>query len=94
VPAVAAETVSMLMGSPSMRARDALLNGQLGVLVDPDDVTGFVDTAVQVLKGQHPNRMIYDPRALRLRVIERYGPEKFFSRLGEILGSRGLQGGG
>lgn len=75
-------------------ARDALLDGQLGILVDPDDVTGFVDAAVQVLKGEHPNRMIYDPRALRLRVIERYGPGSFFSRLGEILESRGFQGEG
>jgi hypothetical protein len=40
----------MLMGPPAIRARDALLDGQLGVLVDPDEVTGFVDTAVQVLK--------------------------------------------
>lgn len=72
-------------------ARDALMDGELGVLVDPDDVDAFGAAAVEVLGGRHPNRAIYDPEELRRRVVERFGPESFRARLEEILASRGLR---
>lgn len=72
-------------------ARDALLDGELGVLVDPDDVAGFADAAVEVLRGTHPNRSIFDPAGLRRRVIESFGPERFRERLEQILDTRGVR---
>lgn len=72
-------------------ARDALLDGELGVLVDPDDVAGFARAAVEVLTGRHPNRVMYDPEELRRRVVERFGPESFRRRLEEILVEQGLR---
>ncbi len=72
-------------------ARDALVEGELGVLVDPDDVAEFARAAVEVLSGRHPNRLLYDPDELRRRVIERFGPESFRRRLGEIVAKQGLR---
>ena len=72
-------------------ARDALMDGDLGVLVDPDDVADFGRAAVEVLTGRHPNRVLYDRAELRRRVVERFGPESFRRRLEEILASQGLR---
>lgn len=89
---------AMACGKPAIAgnrdgARDALMDGELGVLVDPDDVTAFASAAVEVLSGRHPNRSIYDPEGLRRRVVERFGPESFRIRLEEILASQGLREG-
>jgi glycosyltransferase involved in cell wall biosynthesis len=86
---------AMACGKPAIAgnrdgARDALLDGELGVLVDPDDAAAFGAAAVEVLSGRHPNRAIYDPGGLRRRVVERFGPVSFRRRLEEILHSRGL----
>lgn len=87
---------AMACGKPAIAgdrdgSRDALLDGEIGVLVDPDDVDGFAAAAVEVLSGTHPNRAIYDPAGLRRRVIECFGPERFRERLGRILDARGLR---
>lgn len=89
---------AMACGKPAIAgnrdgARDALMDGELGVLVDPDDVAAFGIAVVEVLSGRHPNRAIYDPDGLRRRVVERFGPESFRARLKEILVSRGLREG-
>ena len=87
---------AMACGKPAIAgdrdgARDALLDGELGVLVDPDDVEAFAAAAVEVLSGAHPNRVLYDPVELRRRVIETFGPESFRSRLEKILDARGVR---
>ena len=88
---------AMACGKPAIAgdrdgARDALLDGEIGVLVDPDDVGAFAAAAVEVLSGRHPNRAIYDPARLRRRVIESFGPERFRARLEQILDTRGVRG--
>ncbi|CAN5804492.1 hypothetical protein BH20GEM1_BH20GEM1_10690 [soil metagenome] len=87
---------AMACGKPAIAgnrdgARDALLDGELGVLVNPDDATAFGAAAVEVLSGRHPNRVIYDPGELRRRVVEHFGPESFRRRLEGILDSCGLR---
>ena len=72
-------------------ARDALLDGELGVLVDPDDIAAFGDAALEVLNGRHPNRTLYDPDELHRRVVARFGPQRFRAGLEEILVSQGLR---
>jgi glycosyltransferase involved in cell wall biosynthesis len=89
---------AMACGKPAIAgdrdgARDALLDGELGVLVDPDDVEAFAAAAIEVLSGGHPNRMLYDPVELRRRVIATFGPDSFRSRLEKILDTRGVREG-
>ena len=58
-------------------AVDALCDGGLGALVDPDDTNEIADTLVQILKGDYCHPIIYNPEALRKKVIETYGFERF-----------------
>jgi glycosyltransferase involved in cell wall biosynthesis len=64
---------------------DAVLNGALGVLVDPDNVTETANALIAILARKHSNRMISDADALRSRAIEAYGYQEFRERLGEVL---------
>jgi glycosyltransferase involved in cell wall biosynthesis len=68
---------------------DALCNGELGALVDPDNVEEIVQTLLQLLKGLYPNPIVYKPEMLRQKVIDIYGFQEFslvFSRhLRELL---------
>ena len=87
---------AMACGKPAIAgnrdgARDALVDGELGVLLDPDDATAFGAAAVEVLSGRHPNPAIYDPGGLRRQVVERFGPDSFRRRLEGILDSRRLR---
>jgi glycosyltransferase involved in cell wall biosynthesis len=65
---------------------DALLQGELGVLVDPDNPNELRDAIVSILQRKHPHPLIYHPEALRQKVIESFGYEKFKERLAAILG--------
>ncbi len=60
---------------------DALCNGELGALVDPDDIEAIAQTLIQMLKGVYPHQIMYKPEALREKVIATYG----FNRFSEIL---------
>ena len=52
---------------------DALDHGRLGVLVDPLDVGALATAVCQVLDGSHPNRLLFDPAALRAAVVAQFG---------------------
>lgn len=64
---------------------DPLLNGKLGVLVDPDSVSEIAEALLQIFAKQHPLRILFDPHRLREEVIAAYGYERFAERLREIL---------
>ena len=64
---------------------DAVLNGAIGVLVDPDNVTEIANALIAILSRKHSNGMTPDAEALRSRVIEAYGYQRFRERLGEVL---------
>ena len=64
---------------------DAVLNGEIGALVDPDDVEDIARALLQVLRGAHPNPLLRQPEELRRRVIDAYGYEQFRARLDEVL---------
>lgn len=64
---------------------DAVLNGKIGALVDPEDVGELSATLIQILEGRHPNSVLRDPAELRRKVIEAYGYQKFKQRLGGIV---------
>ncbi|MDZ8055061.1 MAG: glycosyltransferase [Aulosira sp. ZfuVER01] len=66
-------------------AQDALCQGELGVLVDPDDIEAIAQAIIQILQGTHSNSILYQPEVLRQKVIERFGFESFQQTLGNYL---------
>ena len=64
---------------------DALRNGELGVLVDPDEINDISDNLIKILKREHPNKTIYDPQLLRAKAIEYFGFDKFRMTLEQYL---------
>ncbi|WP_392534635.1 glycosyltransferase [Nostoc sp. C117] len=73
------------LGGNQDGAQDALCHGELGALVDPDDVEAIAQTIIQILQGIYPNPLMYQPQALRDRVINRFGFERFQKTLGGYL---------
>jgi glycosyltransferase involved in cell wall biosynthesis len=61
--------------------QDALNHGELGALVDPEDVAAIADSLVQMLTATYPNPLIYQPQALRQRAIDAFGQQAFQRRL-------------
>jgi glycosyltransferase involved in cell wall biosynthesis len=64
---------------------DAVLNGALGVLIDPDNVTQIANALIAILNRKHSNGMSADADGLRSRAIEAYGYQRFRERLREVL---------
>ncbi len=65
-------------------ATDALCDGEIGILVDPYDADEIIDKIVEYLEGNNPNKLLYDPIALRNTVREKFAFERFvecFKRL-------------
>jgi len=65
-------------------SRDALLNGELGFLVDPDDVDEIAHIIIRILKKEVPARLISSDN-LRERVLEIYGFESFKNRVFSVV---------
>ncbi|HEY9647161.1 MAG TPA: glycosyltransferase [Chroococcidiopsis sp.] len=66
-------------------AIDALQHGELGVLVDPDDVQAIAQVTTQVLLKTCDHPLLYQPERLRQRVIEIFGFERFQATLADLL---------
>jgi glycosyltransferase involved in cell wall biosynthesis len=64
---------------------DAVLNGALGVLIDPDNVIEIANALIAILSRKHSNSMISGADALRSRATEAYGYQRFRERLSEVL---------
>lgn len=64
---------------------DTLDNGELGLLVDPDDADEIAAETIRVLRRQHPHPNLFRPEFLRQRVTELFGFEKFKSTVAERL---------
>src|SRR5438270_1894692 len=64
---------------------DAVLNGAIGVLVDPDNVTEIANALIAILTHKQSNGVMSDADGLRSRAIEAYGYQQFRERLGEVL---------
>jgi len=56
---------------------DALCNGELGALVDPENVEEIAQTLLQLLEGTYSNPVVYSPQLLRQKVIDIYGFQQF-----------------
>lgn len=64
---------------------DALCHGELGALVNPDDVGAIGQTISQVLQGNYSNPLLYQPEVLRQKVINKFGCEQFKQTLASHL---------
>ncbi len=67
-------------------SRDALADGELGILVDPDDVGEIAREVIRIITHQHSHPSIYQPELLRKRVIELFGFGTFKHTLTQHLG--------
>jgi len=65
-------------------AIDALCNGELGVLVDPDNVEKLGETIVEILQGKYSLPILYQPETLRQKVIQTYGFDRFKEYLSNL----------
>ncbi len=64
---------------------DALDEGRLGVLVDPQSPPEIADAVLKLLARNHPNHLLFKPDALREAVVETFGQNAFNKRLREAL---------
>ncbi len=74
-----------VLGGNQDGAIDALCHGELGALVNPDNVEEIARTLVQILQGIYPNELMYQPDILRKKVIDYFGFERFQATLAKYL---------
>jgi glycosyltransferase involved in cell wall biosynthesis len=68
---------------------DAVANGKLGVLVDPDDLNEIREALILTLSRRHPLQILQDPERLRAEAIEKYGYARFAKTVKEEIGKVG-----
>lgn len=73
---------AMVCGKPVIAGNqdgsvDPLVDGQMGVLVNPESVPELTEALAAVLTGTHPLAILRDPVALREQTIARFGFEAF-----------------
>jgi len=73
-----------VLGGNQDGAVDALCNGELGALVNPDNVTEIAQTLIQILQKTYPNPLFYQSD-LQKKVIETFGFERFKQTLANYL---------
>jgi glycosyltransferase involved in cell wall biosynthesis len=73
------------LGGNQDGAIDALAQGELGVLVDPDDVGAIAQTLIQILQWSYAHPILYQPEILRQKVIDIFGFERFKHTLSELI---------
>jgi glycosyltransferase involved in cell wall biosynthesis len=66
-------------------AIDALCGGNLGVLIDPDNIAEMAHTLIQILQHTYPHPILYQPEKLREKVIATYGLGQFQQTLLQLL---------
>ncbi|MDZ8241162.1 MAG: glycosyltransferase family 4 protein [Nostoc sp. ChiQUE01a] len=65
---------------------DPLAQGQLGCLVDPDNVEEITDNLIQILQGNFSNPVVYQPEYLQQKTIEAYEFSQFRAKLAKLFG--------
>ena len=69
---------------------DAVLDGTIGCLVNPESVEDIAGSLHAVLSHAHPLEILRRPQQLRQRVIEAYGFERFVKTVDGHLNSLGV----
>lgn len=65
-------------------SKEALLNGELGILIDPDNLEEIKYSIIKVLKKEADEKL-FDKNYLKSKVKENFGVEKFEKKLMSIL---------
>ena len=66
-------------------SRDAVAEGELGLLVDPEDTAEIASEIIRVLRREHSHPILFNPEMLRKRVIELFGFEAFTNTVADLL---------
>jgi len=66
-------------------SRDALADGELGLLVDPENTVEIAAQIASVLRREHTHPILFNPKLLRQRVIELFGFETFKRAVADLL---------
>jgi glycosyltransferase involved in cell wall biosynthesis len=74
-----------VLGGNQDGAIDALCHGELGALVNPDDVNEIAQTLIQILQKTYLNPLMYQPELLREKVIDIYGFDRFKATLAALI---------
>ncbi|GAB4534248.1 MAG: hypothetical protein Tsb0014_20320 [Pleurocapsa sp.] len=74
-----------VLGGDRDGAIDALCQGELGVLVNPDDVDAISQALTQILQQTYPHPILYQPETLRQKVTDTFGFTKFQNTLAQLL---------
>jgi glycosyltransferase involved in cell wall biosynthesis len=69
------------LGGNQDGAIDALCHGELGALVDPNNVEEIAQTLIQIQQKTYPNAIMYEPEKLRCKAIEYFGFDRFCKTL-------------
>lgn len=73
-----------VVGSIGTGAEDALLDGKLGILVNPNDINSLAEAIINVFEGNIEPHLI-NPEYLRKTVIEHFGFDKFCGSIKNFL---------
>ncbi|MGK7928228.1 MAG: glycosyltransferase [Spirulina sp.] len=73
-----------VLGGNRDGAIDALCDGKLGVLVDPEDPEAIAGSLIEILQKNTANPILYQPEMLRSQVVEIYGFERFKETLAQL----------
>jgi phosphatidyl-myo-inositol dimannoside synthase len=79
------------LGGNQDGAIDALCQGELGILVNPDDINEIAQALIQILQKTYDHPLLYHPQALRERAIEIFGFERFQETLLKLLATAGFE---
>ncbi len=74
-----------VLGGNQDGAIDALCHGELGALVNPEDIQEITEAIIKIIHYAYPNSLMYQPEALRQKVIDTFGFERFQQTLASLL---------
>jgi len=74
-----------VLGSNLDGSVDALDQGRLGALVNPDDTTAIAHTLIQILQQRYPNPLMFQAGQLRQATYDAFGNERFRTKLEQLL---------
>jgi glycosyltransferase involved in cell wall biosynthesis len=73
------------LGGNQDGAQDALCHGELGVIVNPDEIGEIAENLIQILQRSYPNILLDKPQQLRQKAIDKFGFESFKKTLDSYL---------
>lgn len=70
-----------VLGGSTDASADTLLDGELGALVNPANISALTQELITLLRGKHPKQPLWTPEALRERAIKNFAFDRFQASL-------------